>query len=173
MYFQFSGMSDSISYDWLSGAMHDMYDDIKEDKPLVHSFVYINPSQKAFMWIGTILGIPANVIVIIISILQFKASTSEMAQTCFVLNMALADLLSLVGGASFLLEYYINSFHKWTQSVSIRNFYCKFIYCGPTIFLTSYRGHTFETPFLFFQNSDRFCQPSLSLLMLHSIDNAF
>ena len=50
----------------------------------------LQPSQKVFLWIAIILGIPANLSVMVVSLVHFKRAKSEIAQTCLILNMTLA-----------------------------------------------------------------------------------
>ena len=55
-----------------------------------HSFADLSSFHLAFMWLATILGLPANIAVMVVSVVQFQRSQSEIAQTCLIFNMALA-----------------------------------------------------------------------------------
>ena len=55
-----------------------------------HSFSDLSSFHLAFMWLATILGLPANIAVMVVSVVQFQRSQSEIAQTCLIFNMALA-----------------------------------------------------------------------------------
>ena len=57
---------------------------------ITRSFDHLNTSHLIFMCIATFLGIPANLAVMVVSLVQFQRSQSEIAQTCLIFNMALA-----------------------------------------------------------------------------------
>ena len=57
---------------------------------LQNSFTKLEPSHLAFIWLATVLGLPANFAVIGVSIVQFQRLQGEIAQTCLIFNMALA-----------------------------------------------------------------------------------
>ena len=71
--------------EWNSTANTELHDDVPR-----HSFSTLEPSQLAFIWLATVLGLPANLAVIGISIVQFQRLQGEIAQTCLIFNMALA-----------------------------------------------------------------------------------
>ena len=78
--------------------MDTLYDSFNQDSSwnasiataVQHSFTDLKSSQLAFMWLATVLGLPANIAVMVVSIVQFQRSQSEIAQTCLIFNMALA-----------------------------------------------------------------------------------
>lgn len=113
------------------------FTETENETMITRSFDHLNTSHLIFMCIATFLGIPANLAVMVVSLVQFQRSQSEISQTCLIFNMALADVLTLVVAASVLVEHWSISYTTFTQQPWIQNFYCKLLHCGPTIFLTS------------------------------------